>query len=130
FNLEVTRVRRTPEPTALAIVVLAKLRQLPPSTPNGLVLAIDGERADAVDVDGAIRGLRAHADARDDAYFSGRGLDGTRTFWDRFLRLGAVFVWCERGTGDARAALWTNRSARIAMPARSSAACLACLRGD
>jgi hypothetical protein len=130
FNLEVTRVRRAVGPGAIAAIVLGKLRQLPPSTPNGLVLAVDGQRAAAVDVDAAIRGLRARADARDEPFFTARGMDGTSAFWDRFLRLGAVFVWCERGIGEARAAVWTNRSARIALPARASAACLACLRAD
>jgi hypothetical protein len=57
FNLEVTRVRRAVDPGAVAAIVLGKLRQLPPSTPNGLVLAVDGERAGAVDVDAAIRSV-------------------------------------------------------------------------
>jgi len=130
FNLEVTRVRRAVDPGAVAAIILGKLRQLPPSTPNGLVLAVDGEHAGAVDVDAAIRGLRARADARDEPFFTARGMDGMSAFWDRFLRLGAVFVWCEGGSREARAAVWTNRSARIALPARSAVACLACLRGD
>lgn len=38
-NVEVTRLRRTPDATGVAGSLLAKLRQLPPSLPNVLLLA-------------------------------------------------------------------------------------------
>src|SRR5262245_11880329 len=42
FNLEVTRLRRAAEgPGSLAGTLLAKLRQLPPSVPNGLVIVAE-----------------------------------------------------------------------------------------
>ena len=53
-----------------------------------------------------------------------------RGFYERYLRLSAVFVSAEDASGDARATLWFNRSARIAMPEPAARACLACLRGD
>jgi len=127
FNLEVTRQRRAPV-SGHGGPLLAKLRQLPPSAPNAVLVAIDGERADAYDVAGVIGGLRARADGRDEAFFTSRGLRGTRGFNERVLRLGSVLVWCEGATGDARAGSWTNRSARIAVPERAVRACLACLR--
>ena len=126
-NLEVTRQRRAPD-AVHGGPLLAKLRQLPPSAPNVVLIAIDGERADAFDVPGVVRSLIARADAKDDALFTSRGLRGTRGFHDRFLRLGSVLVWCERATGDARASAWKNRSARIAVPERAMRACLTCLR--
>jgi hypothetical protein len=130
FNLEVTRLRHVPDATRFGESVLAKLRQLPPSVPNVLVVAIDGDTADALDVGGATRELRARADAKDEAFFARRGFEGTREFWERYLRLAAVLVWCEVAAGEARAAMWTNRSARIALPERAAHACLECLRGD
>jgi hypothetical protein len=129
-NVEVTRSRRVPDSDALAGVVLAKLRQLPPSVPNLLLIAVAGERADLLDVAAAVRAVRARADAKDEDVFARRGFDGTRGFFDRFLRLGGVLTWCEAASGDARAALWTNGSARIAVADQVARAVLACLRAD
>jgi hypothetical protein len=130
FNLEVTRSRRVPDAAGTGLALLAKLRQLPPSAPNAILLAIDGSTAEAIDVAAAIRALRSRADAKDEPFFAARGFDGTRGFYDRFLRLGVVFVLCEGASGDARAVLWANTSARIALPPRAAHACLACLRSD
>ena len=129
FDVEVTRFRRVPDAVGVGAVLMAKLRQLTPRTPNVLLLAIDGDTADAVDVAAATRALRARADARDDAFFAGRGFEGSRGFYDRYLRLSAVIVWCEVAGPDARATLWTNRSARIALPDPASRACVECFRG-
>ena len=126
FNLEVTRMRRPPETDAFVRLVLAKLRQLPPIMPNGLVVAVDGDRAAIDDVEAAARLLRARADA-DEAFLERTPFRDRRGFFDRFLRLGAVIVWCEAAGDEARAAAWTNRSARIPLPARALRACLRCL---
>jgi hypothetical protein len=128
FNLEVTRLRRLPDAAGMGVALLAKLRQLPPSAPNAVLFAIEGISADALDIAGATRALRSRADAKDEPFFTGRGFGGTRGFYERYLRLGAVFVLCEGVDGDARASLWTNRSARIPMPAEAANACLRCLR--
>jgi hypothetical protein len=128
FNLEVTRQRRVPDAPGYAGPLLAKLRQMPPSMPNALLIAIDGDGAEALDVAAVTRGLRARADAKDEAFFAARGFDGTRAFYQRYQRLGAVLVWCEAAVGDARATLWSNRSARIELPGRAARACLRCLR--
>lgn len=130
FNLEVTRPHATPEAPSYGGPLLAKLRQLPPSAPNAVLVAVEGDSAQAVDVAAATRALRTRADAKDEDFFAHRGFAGTRGFYERYLRLGAVVVWCEGAAGDARAALWTNPSARIAVPERAARACLACLRGS
>ena len=127
FNLEVTRLRRLPTPGSAGSSLLTKLRQLPPSASNAVLLAIDDAGA-ALDIDATVRALRARADAKDEPFFAKRGLESSRGFYDRFLRLGGVFVWCEAAAGDARASLWVNRSARIALPDRASRATLDCLR--
>jgi len=130
FNLEVTRMRRNPDVASYGWALLAKLRQLPPSVPNAVLLAIDGEGVDAVDVEAATRALRARADRKDEEFFVDRGFDGTRGFYERFLRLGAVFFLGEAASGEGRASLWLNRSARIALPARAARVCLLAFRAE
>jgi len=125
FNLEVTRLRKPPDPDAVGATLLVKLRQLPPSVPNVVVLAID-RLVSEVDLAGSVRALRARADAKDDAFFERRGLEDSRGFYERFLRLGAVIGWCDVAAGDERAAMWANPSARIALPESASRACLGC----
>lgn len=128
FNLEVTRMRRSPDAARHGGPLLAKLRQLPPSSPNAVVVAIEGETAEAFDVAAATRALLARATAGDEAFFIQRRFAGTRAFHEGYLRLGAVMVWCEPAVGDAQAALWTNRSARMPVPERALRACLLSLR--
>ncbi len=114
FNLEVTRLRRADAAMAHGGPMLAKLRQLPPSVPNGLLIVVDdGFRLDPLML---ARSLRARADAKDEAFFIQRGFKGSREFYDRFLRLGAVIVWSDT---EEAAVVWVNRSARI--PVRSAA---------
>ena len=128
FNFEVTRLRGVAASIPHGGPLLAKLRQMPPGAPNVLLIAVDGEDAGALDVAEAARALRALADAKDEAFFTGRGWASTRAFYDRFLRLGAVVVLAEAATGEARASAWVNRSARIAVPERGLRACVAALR--
>ena len=127
FNLEVTRLRLGADANVAGSIV-AKVRQLPPSIPNAVLLAIDAGPASAVDVAGAVRSIRQRAGAADDAYFEARGFGGARDFHRRIQRLGAVVVLADAEAGEARAASWTNGSARIAVPDRALRACLACLR--
>lgn len=128
FNLEVTRLRRGARAAGEGSSLLAKLRQLPPSASNTVLLDVDGDTVAGLDVDATVRALRSRADAKDEAFFAKRGLDGSRGFYERFLRLGAVLVRCETAVGDARASLWINRSARIALPERAISAGVRCLR--
>ena len=127
FNIEVTRRRGSPDPSAISATVLAKLRQVPASVPNALLIAIGPGPADAVDIAAVARALRARADAKDEAFFTERGFEGARGFYERYLRLGAVFIRADEDGGDRRATLWTNPSARIALPERAARAALTCL---
>jgi hypothetical protein len=119
-----------PDAITTGAPLLAKLRQLPPSAPNAILVAIDGTTAEALDVTALTRALRSRADAKEETFFAERGFEGTRGFYERYGRLSAVFAWCEGAAGDARATLWTNRSARIEMPERAVRACLLSLRSD
>ncbi len=129
FNLEVTRVRNAVGGGYVGSL-LAKLRQLPPSVPNAVVLAIEGSDAQSVDVGSGVRAVRARADRKDEAFLVSRGFEGSRGFYELFLRLGAVLVWSEGADGDKRTALWVNRSARIAVPERAARGCLGAFRGS
>lgn len=121
FNLEVTR----PRGTDAGRPILAKLRQLPTGGANVLLLAAT---AASWDVGAAVRAIRARADAKDEPFFTRRGFAGTRDFYDRFLRLGAVITWSEPAADAGRADAWMNGSARIGVPERPLRACLAALR--
>jgi hypothetical protein len=128
FNVEVTRLRHPAVAASLGSAIVAKLRQLPPAVANVLLIAVDGEDAGAVDVGSSVRAMRALADRRDAAFLARGRYDSARAFYDRFLRLGAIVVWCEQATGAGRAAAWINGSARIAVPPRAMRACVTCLR--
>ena len=128
FNVEVTRVRRHAADVDPAPPILAKLRQLPPSIPNLLIVGIPGAARPAVDVEAAVRGLRWRADRKDEAFFAGRGFASARAFYERFLRLGGVVAWREAAIADERASLWVNPSARIPLPAPAARAVAALLR--
>jgi hypothetical protein len=130
FNLEVTRRRVAAGPGAHEAPIVAKLRQLPSGSPNLLLIAFDGGAARGEDVADTVRTLRARADAKDEEAFVARGFDGTRGFYDRFLRLSGVITWIETAATDQRVALWTNASARSAVPAPAARAVTACLRGQ
>ena len=128
FDLEVTRRRGVPDVGTLGALILGKLRQLRPSVPNALLFLLEDAAPDDVDVPAAIRLLRSRADAKDDAFFAFRGIDGAKGFYERFLRLGGMYAWSEGADAGAAATLWRNPSARIALPGRAAAAILACLR--
>jgi hypothetical protein len=115
FNIEVTRRRPGPGPAILEAPVLAKLRQLPPSASNVLVVAVDAPDG-APDPAALLRDLRGRADRRDDAFFAARGLDGASTFNAGLLRLSAIVAWAEGADPAVRVAAWANAGARIPLP--------------
>jgi hypothetical protein len=130
FNLEVTRRRPGSRSTADGGALLAKLRQLPPSVANVVLVAAEGDREERLDIPAAIRNLVERAESKDDGYFTDRGLDGTRGFHQRYLRLGAVIAWYEARAGVDRVTRWSNPSARILVPEPAALAVVACLRAD
>jgi hypothetical protein len=115
FNVEVTRRRPVQGPAALESTILAKLRQLPASTANVLVIAVD-EEGGARDPSPVIQDLRIRADRREDAFFMAHGQTGAAAFHAGLLRLTAVLTWAETAETAARVAFWANASARIVLP--------------
>jgi hypothetical protein len=112
FNVEVTRRRASADTGHVADAVLTKLRQLPPSVSNVLVVALD-RPIDIPAINAAMIALRARADARDVTTLARARAADPRAFYDRYLRLAAVVVWSEASGPDQRVAAWPNPSARI-----------------
>jgi hypothetical protein len=123
FNIEVTR--RRPGEGAIEPAILAKLRQMPPSASNVLVVAIDGAAAPP-DPSPVVRELRVHADRRDEAYFISRGLEDTAAFNTGLRRIAAVLAWSERADVP-RVVPWANAGARIPLPDQTLRALIAAL---
>ena len=97
-----------PTGPAIADAVVTKLRQLPPSIANVLVVAVDRPVAVA-DVDDAIRTLRARVDARDPATLARVRAADPRAFYERFLRLAGVIAFADEGPDGPRAAAGRTR---------------------
>jgi hypothetical protein len=125
LNLEVTRVRHAEAAVAHGGPMLSKLRQLPTGRPNALLVIVD--EGPGLDPAAVARALRARADEKDEPFFVARGFGGTREFYDRFLRLGAVIVRADAPSTGVT--LWVNRSARILVPADALRAAAAALGG-
>jgi hypothetical protein len=126
-NLEVTRLHGAVAGANQGGPLLSKLRQLPPSAPNVLLIALDTGAPELFDAGAVARALKRRADSGDEAFFTSRGLAGTRGFHELFLRLGCVLTWDESALQGTAVAAWTNNSARIAVPERVLRACLGCL---
>ncbi len=128
FNVEVTR-RRGGGNAALEPAILAKLRQLPPSASNVIVVALSGDEP-SPDPGAALRDLRARADRRDDAFFEAFGLNGSAAFHAGLLRLAAVVAIPAAGQASARVVHWRNAGARVPLPEPTLRAVVAALAGD
>lgn len=129
FNVEVTRIRGRPSADAYGRTITAKLRQLPSGAANVLILAIDGERADATVVAEGLRSLRQRADRGNPALLRAARASDTRVFYGRFLRLSAVVLWAEAAGAGDRASSWINPSARTTVPLGALLAIVGCLGG-
>ncbi|HLJ81815.1 MAG TPA: hypothetical protein VKT52_10040, partial [Ktedonobacterales bacterium] len=100
-----------------------KLRQLPPSVSNVLVIySTSGESGEErqrapFDVGAATAQLRSAAERKDEAFFTRRGLDGARDYLRQLPKLSAVVVrGGEETVSDGAAPLamasWMNPQAR------------------
>ena len=111
FNLEVTRW--CGDEATLERQLVAKLRQLPPGIPNALLVAVADSAA-------AVPDLATVLGERRPAPFE------TREVRQQLTRLGGVYAWSSPGA-EPRATLWTNGSARIALPAAAARAVMRAL---
>jgi hypothetical protein len=116
WYVEVTRARQPQAAESslpharLAALLCGKLRQLPVGAPALLALITDGFAWHGADLDGALRLLRQRAEAKDDAFFAFRGLDGTKAFRKHVACLSAVLLM-PTSPGE-RPLLWQHALAR------------------
>lgn len=119
LNVEVTRPRPRAGGLDVRRAIVGKLRQLPPTVPNVILVDADDVPAASLDVAAELRALRQSVDRRDPIVPGGLELTTPRAFYERFLRLGGVVV---RSEAPRAATLWVNPSARIALPATAARA--------
>lgn len=117
--VEVSRMRPAASPEhdptiRLAALLCGKLGQLAAGAPNLLVVVSDADAYDAATVSALLVALRQRADARDDAFFAFRGLDGARAFLQALPRLSAILVVMPVAV---QSVLAPHRGARHALPA-------------
>jgi hypothetical protein len=113
FNVEVKRIRGQAQAGKWADVLCDKLRQMPPSVVNALVIYGKPEQQGTrLDVAAAMANLRTTAEGKDDAYFTRRGLDGSRDYVRQSQKLSAVLYRAETGMP----ASWMNPQARHPLP--------------
>ena len=124
FYAEVTRLRGAGDSVQkLAAALCTKLKQLPPGAMNVLVFVVPPDPVVAVSeataeetqsstVADAARLLKARAERKDDAFFAGRGLSGSRDFFRLYARLsGALVVRTVDSAGAGSGAVAALRAA-------------------
>ncbi|MCG8347893.1 MAG: hypothetical protein MI924_08960 [Chloroflexales bacterium] len=95
--VEVSRIRprvgaaRDPH-ERLAAAIVGKLAQLANDDANLLVLVNDDESIAPAEISAVVQRLRRKAEAKDDAYFAFRGLEGARAFQHQIVRLSGVML--------------------------------------
>lgn len=120
FNVEVKRIRGQAHPGKWVDVLCDKLEQLTPGVSNALVIYSEslGEGKGApFDVGAAMAQLRAAAERKEEAFFTRRGLEGSRDYLRQAPKLSAVVVRGGGGTAASGAApltlaSWLNPQAR------------------
>ncbi|HEX6800729.1 MAG TPA: hypothetical protein VF116_23655 [Ktedonobacterales bacterium] len=119
FNVEVRRLRGATggDFGRWASVIGDKLRQMPPSIANVLLVGCDANLALALDVAEAMARLRALAERRDDEFFARRGFAAAKDYLRQLQRLSAIVLiagW--EGALAGTASLWPNAQARHPLP--------------
>jgi hypothetical protein len=117
INLEVTRLRASPDPpdqAKLASVIAAKVRQLPSDSSNALVLVGRNLGLTADNLQATLRLLKARADGKDDAFFASRGWRDAHAFHVAYLHLGGLAALDEETSSAEQGAVvfLLNREAR------------------
>jgi hypothetical protein len=122
FNVEVRRLRPAPtadasaDPARLIRAVCDKLRQLPPSMINVLVIGADGQLTASDALAQAMLWLQDRAAQKDEVLFQQRGFTGLRGFLRHYQRLSGA-LWLAGNSGASTSSLWRNAQARHPLPA-------------
>ena len=112
FNVEVRRLRNAPAIARWSDVLCDKLRQLPPSSANIVVVGTAGG-AGELNVGEAMKHLRALAERKDTAFFARSGFASAAEFFRGFYRLSGVMLLSGWETeGKSRLDMWVNGQAK------------------
>jgi len=117
FNVEVRRLRAPVPAGKLAEVVAEKVRQMPPSASNVLLVGVDASATIELDPAATMKRLILRAEAKQDEYFIQRGWRDARDFLRALQRLSGVIVrsnWDD--ASSAGSTLWLNPQARHPLP--------------
>lgn len=121
FNVEVRRLRgaNAGDFGRWASVLCDKLRQMPPSIANVLLIGCDSDSdlAPTLDIAAAMTRLQALAERRDDEFFARRGFPTAKDYLRQLQRLSAIVSvasW-ERAEGGV-ASQWPNPQAKHRLP--------------
>jgi hypothetical protein len=118
FNVEVRRLRAPVPAGKLGEVIAEKLRQMPPSSSNVLLVGVDASATIELDPAATMKRLILRAEAKQDDYFIQRGWRDARDFLRALQRLSGVIVrsnWDD--ASSAGSTLWLNSQARHPLPA-------------
>ncbi len=116
FNVEVRRLRAPTSAGKLGDVIAEKLRQMPPSASNVLLVGVDAGAT--VDLDPAVtmKRLIQRAEAKHDDFFIERGFRDARDFLRDLLRLSGALLRAHWDDAAAGSTLWVNPQARHPLP--------------
>ena len=119
FNVEVRRLRgaNVGDFGRWASVIGDKLRQMPPSIANVLLIGCDADLDPMLDVAEAMARLRMLAEHHDDDFFARHGLPTARDYLRQLQRLSAIVLiagW-ESASGGM-SSLWLNAQAKHPLP--------------
>lgn len=120
FNVEVRRLRAPIRAGKLDDVICEKLRQMPSSAVNVLLVGVDTSLSSELDSTATMKRLIQRAEAKHDAFFIERGYRDARDFLRAFQRLSGQLVranWYDTTPPDP--VLWLNPLARHPLPAEA-----------
>ncbi len=112
FNIEVRRLRSALTLPKWMDVLGDKLRQVPSSSPNVIVLASDSA-AERFDIASAMKHIRILAEHKDADFFARAGFNGSQDFFRAFCRLSGLFLlqrW--DAPRDGHLSMWLNPQAK------------------
>lgn len=116
FNVEVKRLRAPIADGKLGAAICDKLRQMPPSMVNILLIGADTSANDSLSVAATVKQLVLRAESKQDAFFAERGFRDSRDFLRDLQRLSGVLLRAD-WRDEAESALWLNPQARHHVPA-------------
>lgn len=112
FNVEVRRLRNVPTLAKWSDALSDKLRQLPPSSANLVVVGTEDGAAEFV-IDQAMKYMRTQAESKDAGFFARSGFTSASDFFRVFYRLSGVILLSGWDAQEqSRLDMWLNPQAK------------------